>query len=290
MTCFTVFQLLEWAAARLSAADIDRSVNEARLLLAHTLGVDYSGLIREPDRAMSTRDIEKFEVLIARRVKREPISYLTGKREFWSLPFSVNRSVLDPRPDSELLVETALRLFPDADASFSVLDVGTGSGCLLLSILSNRPNAMGVGVDISLDALEVAKNNADALELSNRSNFLCSDWAGALSASFDLVVSNPPYISSAIFETLAPEISHYEPRLALDGGEDGLTAYRSLLSQLRRILQPDGRILLEIGIGQSASVEAIARQYMFEVVEACRDLGDVERCLIVTPASMFSDT
>ena len=285
-----VSRALDWAVEKLARAGIDRPRHEARLLLAHLTGLSHTRQIADPDRLLAKDAQTQFEDLVARRENHEPLSHLTGEREFWSLPFSVSAAVLDPRPDSETLIEAALEIFPDPDSACSVLDLGTGSGCLLLSVLKNRSKARGIGIDMSLEALWIAMQNADRLNLSRRAQFLCGDWGAAIDGSFDLILCNPPYITTEELTNLAPEVARYEPRTALDGGPDGLAAYRNLLPQLSRLLRSDGVALVEIGAGQTTDVAAIAKKVGLRVSQVYRDLSGIQRCLSITSGAAFTVT
>lgn len=285
-----VSRLLDRAAERLARVGIERSRHEARILLAHSTGLSHARQIADPDYLPDSGAHTRFEDLIARRENREPLSHLIGEREFWSLPFSVNSAVLDPRPDSEVLVEAALECFSDTDRAISVLDLGTGSGCLLLSVLDSRPKAQGLGIDVSPEALRIAVQNAGRLGLSRRVRFVCSDWGSAVDDTFDLILCNPPYITTGDLAKLAPEVARYEPQTALDGGVDGLTAYRHLLPQLSRLLRSDGEALLELGAGQAADVVLIAEKCGLRISRVCADLAGIERCLIVTRGAAFTVT
>jgi release factor glutamine methyltransferase len=277
----TIAQALDRAARRLAGAGIERARHEARLLLAHAAGLSAARMIADADAPLFRPAIERFEALVARRANREPVSRVTGEREFWSLGFDIDPAVLDPRPDSETLVETALALFPDAAAPLAVLDLGTGSGCLLLAVLHERPRAAGFGIDISAGALAVAARNADRLRLASRARFVRGHWGRALSGGFDLVLCNPPYVASAEIANLSPEVARFDPRLALDGGPDGLDAYREMLSDLPRLLAPDGVALVELGAGQAALVSRISAGSGLHVIGLRRDLGGIERCAVI---------
>lgn len=281
---------LDRAAQRLAGAGIDRARFEARLLLAHLTGLSPARQIADPDQILGEDAQTQFEDLIARRENHEPISHLTGEREFWSLPFKVSSAVLDPRPDSETLVAAALEIFSDPDSACSVLDLGTGSGCLLLSVLKNRSKAHGVGIDVSAGALRMAAQNADRLDLSRRAYFVRGDWGTAVVGSFDLILCNPPYIATGNLANLAPEVARYEPRTALDGGADGLAAYRNFLPQLSRLVRSDSVALVEIGAGQTTDVTAIANNFGLRVSQVYRDLAGIQRCLAVTRGAAFTVT
>jgi len=288
LACNKVSQVLDLATERLADAGIEQARHEARLLLAHVTGLSKFRQIADPDHPIEGSARSQFEALIARREKREPISHLTGEREFWSLPFSVSSAVLDPRPDSETLVEVALERFSDLDSECSVLDLGTGSGCLLLSFLKNRLQARGVGVDLSADALCIAARNAEQLGLSQRVQFIRGDWATPLDGPFDLILCNPPYIKTADLTTLAVEVECYEPRAALDGGDDGLVAYRKIIPQLPRLMQSDSVILLEIGAGQANDIVELVNKYGLLVSQRYCDLAGTQRCLSVTGSAAFT--
>jgi len=271
-------ECLQQAAARLVAVEIESPRREARLLLAHWLGRDPAALLGV--QAEHVDNPAFYFDLVTRRVNREPMSHLLGHREFWSLSFDVTGSVLDPRPDSEALVESVLKEFPLEDESLRLLDFGTGTGCLILSVLSERLQASGVGVDVSKDALKIANQNAKKLSLSARVEFLESDWGESLSGSFDAILANPPYIASEDIDGLAPEVAQYEPRLALDGGVDGLDCYRALGKDVTRLLAPGGKAFFEIGQGQAVAVEEILEAAKLRVLRHVVDLGGHVRCLI----------
>lgn len=272
---------LDEAARRLTASGIESPRREARLLMAHWLDRDPAQLLGPQSEAVMA-PATYFE-LVARRARREPLSHLLGRREFWSLDFEVGPAVLDPRPDSEILVETVLKDRPETEAPFTVLDFGTGSGCLLLSVLHERPGATGIGVDRSAAALEVAMRNARRLGVAERARFIESDWAEAVSGTFDVILANPPYIESAAIDGLAPEISVFDPRLALDGGADGLDAYRRLAPGLARLAAADARVYLEIGAGQKAAVGDIFKQAGLTICATAADLAGHVRCLVAQP-------
>jgi release factor glutamine methyltransferase len=268
-----------WTAARkrLDAAGIDGPVIDARLLVEAAADATRADIIADPHRMLTVEQAGRLEDFLARRERREPVSHILGRRGFWKIMLRVTPDVLTPRPDTETLVELALRWFPEARA-FNVLDLGVGSGAILLAILAERPAAKGLGVDVSEAALAVARDNAASLGLGGRTALLRGDWtAGLAEESFDLVVSNPPYIRSAEIEGLQPEVRDYEPRLALDGGPDGLDAYRILAVEALRVLKPGGRFLMEIGYDQAADVEALFRAAGAVDVGTAKDLADRDR-------------
>lgn len=261
---------------RLEAAGVESPVIDARMLIEKGAGVRRLDIVTDPRREMSQTQIAAVEALAARRLAREPISQILGRKGFWTLEFAVTPDVLTPRPDTELLVEAALE-FLAADRPARVLDLGVGSGAILLTVLSERPDAQGVGVDLSDAALAVARANGAALGLNNRVEWRAGDWGAGLDGPFDLILSNPPYIASAEIETLAPEVAHYEPRLALDGGADGLDAYRALLPQISLLLSTGGRFALEVGRGQAQAVWALADAAGLQPLDVRADLGGVDR-------------
>lgn len=216
---------------------------------------------------------------LKRRAQQEPVSKIIGRRGFWALDFKVSQDVLDPRPDSETIIETVLKSFPDKEKPYQILDIGTGSGCLLVSLLYEYKNAHGLGVDISLKALEIAQENAKGYQADflNRS-FYDADFTRDL-AQYDIIVSNPPYIKTNDINALDDAVKKYDPLLALDGGEDGLSAYRALAKQIKNILKPDGKIFFEIGQGQEKDVILIMQKAGFQLENQVKDLGGIIRVL-----------
>ena len=271
--------VLDRGAGALRAAGIEQPRMEARLLLAGVMGVPQEDVIGE--RAVpNVQALVRYEASLARRVAREPLAYILGEREFWSLPFAVGPGVLVPRPESEILVSEALREFPACDTPLDVLDLGTGSGCLLLSFLHERPNAQGIGVDISRQALSWAARNASDLGLSPRAAFLLSSWMDDVSDRFDAIFINPPYVALDDLAKLEPELS-YEPVAALSGGHDGFDAYRQIAPQLAPALKPGGRLFVEIGAGQGERVAAVLGATGFRIVRFVPDLAGIPRCLVL---------
>ncbi len=230
---------------------------DARLLLEAAAPVSRAEILADPHRELDADAQARLEAFVVRRERREPVSQILGRKGFWTLVLNVGPGVLSPRPETETILDVVLPAFPP-ERAFSVLDLGVGSGAILLSILSERPKAKGLGVDVSEEALAVARDNAALLGLERRAALLRTDWtAGLADASFDLVVSNPPYIRTADIETLAPEVRDHEPRLALDGGADGLDAYRRLAPEILRVLRPGGLFAVEVGIGQAEAVRTL---------------------------------
>ena len=270
------------AAARLAAAGIAEARREARPILAMALQADPAVLLGYPERPVDAAAQARFDHLIARRLKHEPISRLRGAREFWSLDFALSPETLDPRPDSETLIEAALAHLPDRQAPLHVLDFGTGTGCLLLALLHELPHATGFGIDALPGAVETARRNAAALGLAARAAFRLGDWDRGIEGAADVILANPPYIPSDDIAILAPEVAAFEPRGALDGGPDGLDAYRILAPATQRLLTPKGLACIELGAGQAASVAALFGRSGLTINEIRRDLSGIERCLVAT--------
>ncbi|WP_135074759.1 peptide chain release factor N(5)-glutamine methyltransferase [Terasakiella sp. SH-1] len=277
----TIATRLTETIQRLETAGIDNARFEARLLLCHVLDVELQVLIGYPEREISTDQVSSLEDLLIRRENREPMSHILGEREFWSLPFKVTKDTLTPRPDSETLVEAVLKYLPDPTQELRVLDLGVGTGCLLLSILSEYEQATGLGIDISPKALDVAIENAKRLGFEDRSRFQIGNWAEGIDETFDLVLSNPPYIPLSDEKDLEPEVKEYEPAGALFAGVDGLDDYRKLAECLPYLLKNQGFAVIELGIGQAEAVTKLMTETGLEVIEAPRDLSEIERCLVI---------
>ncbi|MFO1246794.1 MAG: peptide chain release factor N(5)-glutamine methyltransferase [Alphaproteobacteria bacterium] len=265
---------LDEATRRLAGAGIDNPRAEARLLLAHALGTSRDQtLTAQP----TPEQAECFARLVERRAVNEPFAYITGHKEFWSLDFEAGPGVLVPRPDTETLIEEALRVAPDRNAPLRIADLGTGSGAILIAALKEFPNATGIGFESSPEAFRYASANAGRL-IGHRAQIRQEDWSHAR-GPFDLVFSNPPYIPSTDIESLMPDVAHFEPRAALDGGPDGLSAYRNLGELLPGLLVSGGHALLEIGLGQAQSM---ARLFPgLEMLRIVPDLSGIPRCVIL---------
>lgn len=273
--------LIADVASRLSRGEPDERRREARLLLALALEREAPVLPHE-DIIIDAEALLRLDGLIRRRNQGEPVSRLRGWREFFSLPFQLNAATLDPRPDSEVLVETGLALAKDMAEDLAIIDFGTGSGCLLLALLHHLPHARGLGVDLSPDAVAAAENNARHLGLAGRSEFLVSDWDSALpEGQYDLVISNPPYIASGDIDGLEDEVRIHDPQLALDGGADGLDIWRLLLPVMARRLKPHGKGVVEIGYGQAGDVSALGLKSGLQTVSDHPDLAGRTRCLVL---------
>jgi release factor glutamine methyltransferase len=275
------------AATRLAEAGIPDARHEARLLAIEATGFAPTTLIAEPRRSVAGAQADRLAALVARRAAREPLSRVVGWREFWSLRFALTADTLDPRPDSETLVAAALETSRETggrDRPLSVLDLGTGSGCLLLALLSELPLATGLGIDISEGAVAAAEANARSLGLASRARFARGDWGRGLAGQFDLVLCNPPYIPAGEIADLEPEVARFDPLLSLAGGPDGLAAYRRLAVDLPQTLARDGRAFLEVGAGQADAVETILAAGGLRPMGRRCDLANRPRCLIFGPS------
>lgn len=270
------WRMLAW---RLRQAGVPNPELDARLLVQAACGCDEIEMIREPGMRLGEAEMERLAGFEARRLAREPVSRILGRREFWGLAFSLSPATLDPRPDSETLIETALDCMREIAAP-SILDLGTGTGCLLLALLHEREDARGLGIDISAAALDMAKRNAAALGLAARASFREGNWGEGLNGRFDLVISNPPYIARADIAALEEEVRAHDPLRALDGGVDGLDAYRALAQQLPALLKPGVAAVIELGQGQEAAVRALFVAAGLDVAPAAPDLSGVPRALV----------
>lgn len=279
--CRVVATLLESAAARLKTAGVAQPRMDARLLLAHAVGNPDERFYGREDAALEAEPCEMFENLVARRLNREPVSRILGTRGFWTLDLEINPASLDPRPDSETLIEAVLEFAGPRDTPIRVLDLGTGTGCLLLSVLSEYPFSSGLGIDQSAGCVELARRNAESNGLGARAGFERGDWANEIHTIFDVIMCNPPYIPTREVAGLEPEVAVHEPLHALDGGADGLDCYRRLSRVFRDILAENGHIFLEIGHDQRHVVTEIMAGAALRVVETRADLGGRDRCLVL---------
>jgi release factor glutamine methyltransferase len=262
------------ARAALKPVAGDVAALEARLLASHAWGMTQEELVMAVEQAP---DAAALQALIARRLAHEPLSQIIGTKDFWKDSFRVTRDVLSPRPDSETMIEALIALRPEKAAAHRILDLGSGSGCLLLSSLREYENARGLGIDRSLAALAVATHNARKLQLAGRSMFVEGDWCDGLEGTYDVVLANPPYIPSAAISTLHADVRDYEPHGALDGGADGLDCYRLILNQLPPYLAPDALLLFEVGEGQAADVASLGQQAGFRLRKIVADLAGIPR-------------
>jgi len=332
---------LRQAEQKLAAESIDSPALDARLLVEHALGLDRTALFSQSQRLLTETESQNIDTLISRRAAHEPVARIIGMREFWSLPFGINEATLEPRPDSETLVETVLKLLrqvdevgnggvspplaggmkgglidtgdlltnpppsppvrlrqeasarPDANRveaqrrrasgrgaeTIHLLDLGTGTGCLLLSLLHELPNASGMGIDFAPRAVEQARENATRLDLTQRVTFKTGNWLDNITGTFDVILSNPPYIPAAEIPSLMPEVREHDPIAALDGGDDGLDVYRHLIPRLRPFLNPKGFVIFEVGQGQADAVAALCSTNGFTNVSKYRDFNQIERCV-----------
>ncbi|KRE18314.1 hypothetical protein ASE63_02995 [Bosea sp. Root381] len=264
-------------AARLREGGSESAALDARLLVEGVVGE------RDPDpfRILSGSEEARLEVFARRRLKGEPVWRILGEREFWGLPFRLSAATLEPRPDTEAVVDAVLERLPERrQAPLSVLDLGTGTGCLLIAVLSEFPQATGLGIDLSQEACATAQGNAALNGLSDRAQFRQGSWTEGLDRRFDLILSNPPYIRSGDIETLDISVREHDPRLALDGGDDGLAPYRVFARRLPEVLAPGGLVVLEIGAGQEADVVSLMREGGFDWRGSRRDLGGHPRALV----------
>jgi len=278
----SVSEALQHLAKSFRASGIEEAEADARLLIGHALHLDRARLIAQSDRILEAREVTVISALAARRLRREPVSRILGEKEFWSLPISVTPDVLVPRPETETVVEAALDFVIRSGLRLEklrVLDIGTGSGALLLALLKELPNAVGTGTDVSSAALDVARANATRCRLDIRCNFVICNIATGVEGPFDLIVSNPPYIAHDEIATLAPEVRDYDPQVALDGGQDGFDAYRSIASDIKRILAPGGRLFVELGRGQDEQVRALFTKAGLSPGIPRKDLAGITRVL-----------
>lgn len=274
---------------RFAAAGIDSARIDARLLIAGATGQDLTALATRPDQTLTPCQQRMLECMAARRLAREPVSRILGRRGFYGLDLAISPATLDPRPETETLVDEVLgwvRRQMRPDWTPTILDLGTGSGAILLALLANLPTATGIGTDTSADALEIAAANAGAYRLAHRARFQVSDWLDDVSGRFDIVVSNPPYIADNLLSGLDPEVALHDPREALSGGSDGLAAYRRIVARLGQVLSLGGLVALEIGHDQADAVSALLRHAMSTIgpctVRVVHDLAGRPRCVVAT--------
>ncbi|MXV44569.1 peptide chain release factor N(5)-glutamine methyltransferase [Saccharibacter sp. 17.LH.SD] len=271
--------LVQQAIDGFCQAGIENAPLEAQWLLQWATGWDRLHLLHHTD--IPAESAERFLEGVRRRIQREPMAFITGKQGFWTLDLAVSPDTLIPRPDSETLIEALLALCPERSKIRSILDLGTGTGCLLLAALVEYPHALGVGVDISDGAVLLAQHNAQQHDLDKRASFQVGSWTEGVEGHFDIILSNPPYIEKKEIEHLMPEVALYEPHRALDGGDDGLSAYRLLCRLLPNILAPGGFIIFELGAGQEEAVTALAEQNGLKKIMCRKDLGGIPRALVL---------
>jgi release factor glutamine methyltransferase len=282
----SIAETIGLVAASFTLAKIEAPEADARLLVGHALYLGRAQLVVQSDRLLEAREINAISALAARRLKHEPVARILGRKEFWSLEMQVTPDVLVPRPETETIVESALDALAMGGLRMEklrILDIGTGSGALLLALLSELPNAVGTGTDISSAALDVARANATRHDLAARCVFVTCDGASAVNGPFDLVVSNPPYIAKNEIASLPPEVRDYDPVLALDGGNDRLDLYRAIATDAPRLLAPGGRLIVELGAGQEPAVRAVFAAAGLMVGTVRNDLAGIARALVASP-------
>ncbi len=273
--------LLNQASKTLKQLPNTSSKLDSEILLSKIIKKNRKYLILNSNEELKKENIKSFDYLVKRRKKGEPIAYLINKKEFWKQNFYINQNVLIPRPDTETLVEETLKLF-NVNSKLNMLDIGTGSGCILLSILKERRNFFGTGIDISKKAINVARFNAKMHQLSNRVKFYNSDVDKFLIGKYDLIVSNPPYIKRQDLKYLEVDVKGFEPKLALDGGKDGFSKITKVISKTSMLLKRNGRFILEIGFGQKKKILSILKQNNFFINKVVKDYGKNDRCVIST--------
>lgn len=269
------------------AAGLPEARTDARFLALHALGLSPLDLTLRGRDPLGEAGAGALRDAAARRLAGEPVARIIGAWEFWGLPFALGPDTLVPRPDTESVVEAALRLFPERDRPLRLIDLGTGSGCILVALLHERANAFGIGLDRAQGALAVGRRNAEANGVGDRAAFLCGSWLEALTGPFDLIVSNPPYIAASVIATLQPEVRLHDPRAALDGGEDGLDAYRAILSGVAQrpgLLSAGGALVLEIGYDQAPALTRLAQTAGFAEARVGRDLAGNDRVVTLRPS------
>lgn len=277
----TVADAMRQTALALAEMHMPDPRREARLLLAVALDAEPLQLVTEPQRPISATDRAALSAALARRLAGEPLSRIAGTRGFWTLDLAISPAVLDPRPETELLVEQALaHVRHRHNEPLRVLDLGTGSGCILLALLAELPNALGIGVDRSQEALAMARTNGESSGFASRTLWVSGNWADAITGSFDIIASNPPYIPAGALATLDRSVRAHDPAAALDGGPDGLAAYRLLIPTIPRLLTSDGIACLEVGRGQAPQVAELAAKIGC-TTQILVDFAGIQRCVTV---------
>jgi release factor glutamine methyltransferase len=274
----TLADTLRNAGQRLAVAGVENHAFDARLLIMTALGLERSQMVSQAERVLNDNEIQNVENLISRREAREPVGRIFGEREFWSLPFKLNEATLEPRPDSETLVETVIKLAAGRPG-LRLLDLGTGSGCLLLSLICEMPDATGLGIDIAPRAVDMANINAANIGLDGCAKFEVGNWMDHVTEQFDIVLSNPPYIPTEEIPLLMPEVRDHDPLRALNGGNDGLDIYRLLIPRVSRVMKPGGFVIFEVGLGQADAVEMLLHDAKMKDVTKYKDFSGIERCV-----------
>jgi release factor glutamine methyltransferase len=276
----TIASILSSVGRALAEAGFDEARRRARRLVAAALGLSAAEVFSGDDRQVSEEEAARVAEWLRRVLAHEPLSRISGAREFWGLEFLLSPETLDPRPETETVVETVLAQLPDRSKNYRFLDLGTGTGCLLLALLAEYPAASGVGVDRSFGAAATARHNAERLGMAPRARFIVGDWANALIGRFDVIVSNPPYIERAEIPLLPREVRDFDPVLALDGGDDGLDAYRAIAAEAPRVLASDGVFACEVGAGQADAVARLLGDAGLIVEAIVPDLAGITRCVV----------
>jgi release factor glutamine methyltransferase len=279
----TLASLVAEAAGILSAAGFEEPRRQARRLVGSALAISQTELFSHSDRPADASQAGHLRAMLHRLVEHEPLSRILGRREFWGLDFALSSATLDPRPETETIVEAVLRRKPDRSAPLRILDLGTGTGCLLLTLVGEYPGAIGFGIDIAEEAARTAAYNAASLGFAARTQFFVGDWAAAVSGQFDVIVVNPPYIATEDLLYLPTEVALYDPRPALDGGPDGLVPYRAIAAVMPSLLLPNGIFVCEVGVRQAAAVQEILRANGLASDETEKDLGGIARSVIGRP-------
>ena len=254
---------------------------DSQILLSRSINKDKKYIILNPKENLNFKQLKKFKDLIKRRKKGEPIAYLINYKEFWKDEFYVNKDVLIPRPDTELIIEQVLKIY-SKQSQLQVLDIGTGSGCILLSILKERSNFYGTGIDISKKSINISKFNAKRLKLNNRVKFIHSSIDNFKIGKYDIIVSNPPYIELLNLKYLDKDVINFEPKLALSGGFDGFSKIRKVISKAKNLIKKNGKLILEIGFKQKNKVKEILKNEGFYINKSIKDYGNNDRCIIST--------
>ena len=254
---------------------------DSEILLSNILHTTREKLLLNLEKQITLHERKKFDIVIEKRKKKEPLAYILSKKEFWNTNFIINNSVLIPRPDTEILVQEALN-YLKIDRKYQILDIGTGSGCILISVIKERKKSKGIGIDVSKYAIHIAKNNAKIQQLENRIKFIHSDIDKFYSIKYDLILSNPPYISRLNLNRLSEDIRNYEPILALDGGSDGYSKITNVVKKSSKLIKIKGKLILEIGFGQLNKSVKILKQHGFYINKVSKDLAGKSRCIIST--------
>ncbi len=275
----TLTALRDAVTQQLTVAAIPTPDLDARWLIEDLLDLGHAVWIQGPDYTLSDEQVTRVMGAAQQRASHVPLARITGHREFWGLRFGLNDATLEPRPDSETLIEQALRIIPDQGAPLSILDLGTGTGCLLLSLLYEYTLARGLGIDLAPRAIQQAKRNAKSLNLDQRAIFQTGHWLKGIGGKFDLIISNPPYIATSVLPTLMPEVREHDPMLALNGGGDGLDPYRLLIPQLKNFMNENAAVIFEIGFDQAEAVSDLLNKCGFQNITITKDLGGQDRCV-----------